>query len=53
MGKFQFRIKKILRDALHHEKKGKCTPKKKRNRRDDFDELEADFEKIKVTFVSS
>ena len=64
IGKYQFRIKKILRDAVHHQSKarvwlawndvlvmpnpenqGKCKPKK-RNRRDDFDDLEAEYAEI-------
>ena len=49
IGKYKFRIAKILRDAVHHEKKGKCKETKSRNRRESFDELEADFEKIKAT----
>lgn len=51
IGKYKFRIAKILRDAVHHEKKGKCKGKKSRTRRDDFDDLEADFEKIKDTGI--
>ena len=52
IGKYQFRIKKILRDAVHHQSKGKCVEKKKRVRRDVFDDLEAEFVQIEQELES-